>query len=207
MTFSFTGILLIIYIFFFFLLSYKWMESIKKYQTALRIVWGMLYTVCFFSFEPILPEENGLREIFIYSALLIPIVYGIISSYTSLSRYSKYLDEGIYSFSIFLIFLILMGMMAVIWDYTHYSVWDDLSFWKLSSLWIFAHIPFFISSKNRKWFFHRFYLFLVIIIFIWGLFEYDLYESIIWMSYGVFFIVYIVAILIGKYIQIHLERK
>lgn len=145
-----------------------------------------------------------------YIAFGMPIIYSIIFSYTSLSQYSKYMDEGIYSFSVFLLLLLLILIIGIIDEYRYDSTWEDLYFWKFSSFWLLAHIPFFISSKNRKWFFHRFYLFLVVIIFIWGLFEfdvYDLYESIIWMSYGVFFIVYIVAILIGKYIQIYLERK
>ncbi len=207
MSFSFPDIFVIISIIFFFAISYQWMTILKKYQTILRIVWGVFYFICSIWLIKSPLENNLLWFIFIYGSFWIPIIYSILFSYTSLSRYAKYMDEGIYSLSVFLLLLLLMLIIGIVGDYKYDSTWEDLYFWKLSSLWILAHIPFFISSKNRKWFFHRFYLFLVIIIFIWGLFEYDLYESIIWMSYGVFFIVYIVAILIGKYIQIHLERK
>lgn len=207
MTFSFADILVIAYIFLFFFLSYKWMESIKKYQTILRIFWWIFYTACLVWLIPTELIDPDASRMNICIVLLLPVVYTIASSYTRLSRYSKYMDEGIYSLSVFLLIMLWFGIMGDISEYRYDSTWTDLHFWQLSSLWIFAHIPFFISLKNRKWFFHRFYIFPVVMIIINLLFIIDTnYEIILW-SYGVFFTIYIGIIVIGKYMQRHFERK
>lgn len=201
MSFSFTCILLVTYILFFFFLSYKWMESVKRYQTTLRIFWGIFYTICFFWLVPIFPEKNVLGDILIYIILGVPLIYSILFSYTSLSLYSKYMDEGIYSLSVFFIIIFWLSMIAGIWDYNYDSTWEDLQFLRFSTFWIFTHIPFFISSKNRKWFFHRFYIFPIVVMSINLLFICNTSYDIIFLSYSIFFIMYIIAISIGKYIE------
>ncbi len=163
-----------------------------KHRTIWYLVYAILYLVMIFSVPSI-------SSMWLYIYFIISILY-LILFYTKKNPYFRYLEDWSITMSWWVILVSGITIMAIIGDYSYYSTWRDLGFEILSSLWIMAHIIILISPARRKLFFNKFYLIPSTVIVINLLYILDMEYFLVWMSYGIFFMLYLVFIAVWKYI-------